>query len=93
MSLIAGHEFDSLDRCKTCPRKWSEIMHVTRDQLGDKGIAHFDGHQGLTLSEYEQIERRRNEERPRIWDLVVGSATGNGPSPSAQDDLLAAEAA
>lgn len=93
MSLIAGHDFDSLDRCRTCPRTWTQIMHVTRDQVGTKGIAHYDGEQGLTLSEYQSIEKRRNEEQPRIWELVVGSATGNGPSTRQEDDMAAAEAA
>lgn len=91
--LVAGHEFDSLGRCVTCPRRWTQIMHVTRDQIGEKGIAHYDGTQGLTLAEYQSIERHRNAERPRVWEAVVCSATGSGPAAPAADDLAAAEAA
>ena len=93
MPMIAGHDFDSLDRCKTCPRTWFQIMHVTRDYIGANGIAHYDGSTGLSESEYLSIEKRRNDERPRIWELIVGSATGNGPSRSAEAEIAAAEAA
>ena len=92
--LVAGHDFDSLDRCRTCPRTWFQIMHVTRDQIGEMGIAHYDGEQGLTHNEYASIETRRARERPLIWDLVVTAATGNGPaSRSINDEIEAAEAA
>lgn len=85
--LIAGHEFDSLDRCKTCTRTWFQIMHVTRDQIGEDGIAHYGA---LNLNEYASIEARRTAERPRIWALVQGSATGSGPVARPIDDEIAA---
>lgn len=93
MTIVAGHDFDSLDRCRTCPRTWFQIMHVSRDQIGSRGIAHYDGEQGLTENEYLSIDARRTRERPRIWDLVVSCATGNGPSPTTEDDMAAMEAA
>lgn len=48
-------------------------------------MAHYDGHQGLTENEYASIEARRSQERVRIWDLVVSSATGNGPAPVVEE--------
>lgn len=71
--MIAGHEFDSLDRCRTCPRTWFQIMHVTVDQIGEEGIAHIGK---LNLSEYQSIEDRRARERAWIWDVTIGLATG-----------------
>lgn len=89
MPLTAGHSFDSLDRCTTCPRTWFQIMHVTQDCIGLDGIAHIGA---LNLSEYESIEARRNGERLRVWEAVLCSATGSGPV-AREPDCSGAEAA
>lgn len=72
---IAGHEFDSLDRCKTCVRTWFQIMHVERAQIGSEGIAHYGA---LNEAEYLSIDRRRIRDKAWIWDVTIGLATGNG---------------
>ncbi len=76
--LVAGHEFDSLDRCKTCTRTWFQIMHVTRDQIGESGIAHYGP---LNEPEYSSIVRKRDRERPHIWQVVLATAIGGSPAP------------
>lgn len=91
MTLVAGHDFDSLDRCRTCPRTWFQIMHVTQDQIGEDGIAHIGA---LNMPEYLSIEERRSSERRHVWLCVVGAATGNGPAArTVEDEIAAAEAA
>ena len=91
--LIAGHDFDSRDQCKTCSRTWFHIMHVTRAYIGAMGYAHYDGTQGLTETEYLQIERRRIEDQERAWQATRDVATGSGPARALDDEMAAAEAA
>lgn len=72
---IAGHDFDSLDRCRTCPRTWCQIMHVTEDCIGLDGIAHIGS---LNRAEYQSIEDRRTRERAHVWICVATVASGAG---------------
>ena len=57
---IAGHLFDSLDRC-SCGRRWLDICHVDTSYAGVAGIAHYGN---LDHAEaYEIVEERERRER------------------------------
>lgn len=73
MSEIAGHRFTGLNGRCSCGKVLGDIAGATREHLNAPGFAHSGG----------LIERELNEihaEVARIWALVVGSATGNGPA-------------
>lgn len=83
--MIAGHVFSTNGRC-SCNRTFGDISGATEANIGHYHWAHSGT---LTANELAEI---RAEVR-RIWDLLVGTATGSGPAAPAQDDLAAAEAA
>jgi hypothetical protein len=63
-------------------------MHVTKDQIGEDGVAHLGK---LNEAEYFSIERRRDRERVWIWDVTRGLATGGGISVVSESESTEAD--
>ncbi len=76
---IAGHVFQDNERC-VCGMRFADIAVATPEAVGQMGWAHTST---LTQFEYNQID----EERERLWKLVVGSARG-GSSVAARESEL-----
>jgi hypothetical protein len=73
--IIAGHSFQETTHgrvCSACGKYYAEIGVVDIGDIGKTGIAHVGA---LTPREYDEIQR----ENDRIWALLVGVATGDGP--------------
>lgn len=85
MTTIAGHVFGLEGRC-SCGKRFSDVSGATPQHVGTHGIAHT-AH--LTAAELGEIQA----EVQRIWNLLVGSATGNGPATTQEPDYSGAEAA
>ena len=68
---IAGHLFDSLDRC-SCGRRWLDICHFDSSYVGVAGIAHYGN---LDLAEAYEIEEERDRRAKLFADATqeVGS--------------------
>lgn len=72
---IAGHTFweTTIGRvCQGCGMRFVHVAQAHRSDIGREGFAH----QGLLIErEYDEIDAERN----RIFALVAGVASGNGP--------------
>jgi hypothetical protein len=85
---IAGHSFSPEGLC-TCGRRFGDISGAGPEHLNKPHWAHQGN---LIERELEEIQA----EVQRLWSLVVGAATGNGPAaaPAQEDvDYSGAEAA
>lgn len=87
---IAGHRFIETTHgriCSVCNKFYVDISIVQKSDIGKTGWAHVGV---LYEREYKEIQ----DENERMWKLLVGVATGNGPEipqpdePSI-DDMLA----
>lgn len=86
MSSIAGHWFGADGMC-SCNRRFGDISGAGPEHIGKPHYAHVGNLTAVELSEIQAEVRR-------LWDLVVGAATGNGPATRAtEDEIAAAEAA
>jgi len=85
MASIAGHTFSLEGRC-SCGLKFADISGAGPEHLNQP---HWSCQGNLVSYELAEIQA----EVRRLWDLVVGAATGNGPARSLDDEIAAAEAA
>lgn len=70
---IAGHNFVNgvcvgLPHSPSCGRRWEEIWHVTRDDIGKRGLAHVEG---LNSMECEEIMAAKAEQDRRCGAALV----------------------
>lgn len=97
MTLIAGHLFDSTDRCTlpiresdghehACGRRWVDLMHCDHTYVDAEGYAHIGR---LNLAEVGQIAAERHR-RGRLLELATGFAAGGVAHEAAehQPDVL-----
>lgn len=86
MTTIAGHSFGPEGRC-SCGIRFADISGAGSEHLNKPHWAH----QGNLIE--RELEEIQTEVR-RLWALVVGAATGNGPAArTTEDEIIAAEAA
>lgn len=70
VKIIAGHLFDSLDRC-SCGRRWTDLLHVDLSCVGLEGYAHVGA---LNLPEVYQIAAERVR-RQQLFDDALTEGT------------------
>jgi hypothetical protein len=68
---IAGHHFDSRDRC-TCGIRWLDIMDADAACLGKEGFAHVG-----SLNDYELVSiKKERERRQKVFEAAMCAITG-----------------
>jgi hypothetical protein len=58
---IAGHCFNAMDFCETCPRKWTDIMHVDMSYINEPGYAHCGNLNSSEINEIMAEKKRRDD--------------------------------
>ena len=104
MTTIAGHTFDSNDRCceiittyvdgvsysRVCGKRWLDIMHCDESYVGEAGVAHVST---LNSREVGEIAAERAR-RLKLYENATSGVSGGGErssvtvNPPVQEDTM-----